>query len=33
LEQNKAANAIQDWIPAPVMQIIVEKGLYQSKVR
>jgi nicotinate-nucleotide adenylyltransferase len=33
LEQNKAANAIQDWIPAPVMQIIVKKGLYQSKVR
>lgn len=33
LEQNKAANAIQDWIPAPVMQIIIEKGLYQSKVR
>ena len=33
LEHNKAAQAIQDWIPAPVMQIITEKGLYQSKVR
>jgi len=33
LEHNKAAQAIQDWIPASVMQIITEKGLYQSKVR
>jgi hypothetical protein len=33
LAQHPNADAIQQWLPESVWDIILEKGLYQSKVR